>query len=137
FTDGVCFVALSYVRNSEHVIPIIAQELGILKTREQAIFEHVKVSLQNRHFLLLLDNFEQVAVAAPAIEELLMACPDLKVMVTSRVVLQLQAEQQFTVLPLSLPPLKPLPEYTSLIEYAAIALFVQRARTILPNFQLT
>jgi predicted ATPase/DNA-binding CsgD family transcriptional regulator len=137
FTEGACFVPLSIVSDPEQVIPTIAQELGILETKEQPIFEHVKVSLQDRHFLLLLDNFEQVVAAAPDIEELLAACPGLKVMVTSRVVLQLQAEQQFPVLSLSLPSLNPLPDLKSLAEYTAVSLFVQRARTILPNFQLT
>ncbi len=137
FTEGACFVPLSIVSDPEQVIPTIAQELGILETKEQPIFEHVKVSLQDRHFLLLLDNFEQVVAAAPYIEELLAACPGLKVIVTSRVVLQLQAEQQFPVLSLSLPSLNPLPDLKSLAEYTAVALFVQRARTILPNFQLT
>ncbi len=137
FTDGACFVGLSAVNDPEQVIPTIAEELGILKTKEQSLFEHVQVALQDRCFLLLLDNFEQVAAAGPAIEELLVACPALKVLVTSRVVLQLQAEQQFTVPPLSLPPLKPPLPYTALAEYTSVALFVQRARSILPNFQLT
>ncbi len=85
----------------------------------------------------MLDNFEQVVTAAPFIEELLAACPRLKILVTSREVLHLRAEHEFPVPPLSLPNLSELPEDDELTQYTAIALFVQRAQAILPSFQLT
>src|SRR5205085_7669552 len=50
FTDGACFVGLSAVNDPEQVIPTIAEELGILKTKEQSLFEHVQVALQARCF---------------------------------------------------------------------------------------
>jgi predicted ATPase/DNA-binding CsgD family transcriptional regulator len=84
----------------------------------------------------VLDNFEQVVEAAPQVEELLIACPALKILVTSRVVLHVQGEQEFSVSPLALPNLKQLPEEESLSQFAAVALFIQRARAVLPSFQL-
>src|SRR6266851_2924148 len=119
FADGVCFVPLVSVNEPDLVVPTISQELGIQEVGAQSILDQVKVALRNRHFLLLLDNFEQVVTAAPLIEELLAVCPRLKVVVTSREVLHLDAGHE------------------ALAQYSAVALFVQRAQAILPTFQLT
>jgi predicted ATPase/DNA-binding CsgD family transcriptional regulator len=134
FVDGVCFVHLASVSDPELVIPTIAQALGIQEIRAQSIFEQMKVALRDKRFLLLLDNFEQVVMAAPLIEELLGVCHDLKIMVTSRWVLHVQGEQEFPVLPLSLPDLA---QVDASAQSASMALFVQRAQSILPNFQIT
>lgn len=137
FADGICFVPLASVNQPAMVIPTIAREFGIQRIGTQPIFEQLKVALRNRHLLLVLDNFEQVVAAAPLIEELLAACPRLKVVVTSRAVLHLAAEHEFPVPPLDLPNLNQLPEDETLSQYAAIALFVQRAKAILPKFRVT
>src|SRR6266849_2272624 len=137
FADGVCLVPMATVNEPDLVVPTIAQVLGIQEIGAQPVLEQVKVALRDRHFLLLLDNFEQVVTAAPLIEEMLEVCPRLKVVVTSREVLHLQAEREFPVPPLGLPNLNQLPEDEALEQYAAVALFVQRARAILPTFQLT
>ena len=137
FADGVCFVRLASVNEPDLVVPTIAQELGIQEIGAQPILEQVKVALHNKHFLLLLDNFEQVVTAAPLIEELLAFCPRLKVVVTSREALHLQAEHEFPVPPLGLPDLNQLPEGETLTQYPAVALFVQLARATQPAFQLT
>ncbi len=87
--------------------------------------------------LLLLDNFEQVVSATVRIIDLLAACPRLKVLVTSREVLHVRAEQEFAVPPLPLPDLKHLPDLATLSHYAAVALFIQRAQAVKPDFQVT
>src|SRR5260370_23268001 len=137
FSDGICFVLLASVSDPKLVVPTIAIELGIQEIGAQSILEQVKVALRDRHFLLVLDNFEQVVAAAPLIEHLLAACPRLKAVVTSREVLHLQMEHQFPVPPLGLPDLHQIPQQEALTQYAAIALFVKRAQAILPSFQLT
>jgi predicted ATPase/DNA-binding CsgD family transcriptional regulator len=137
FADGVCFVLMAVVNEPDLVIPTIAQVLGIQEIGAQPVLEQVKVALRSRHFLLLLDNFEQVVTAAPLIEEILEVCPRLKVVVTSREVLHLQAEREFPVPPLGLPNLNQLPEDEALTQYAAVALFVKRAQAIVPTFLLT
>src|SRR5207302_10310274 len=86
---------------------------------------------------LLLDNFEQVLAAAPQLSELVAACPHLKILVTSRAVLHIRGEHEFSVPPLALPNLTHLPESTMLSEYAAVALFLQRAQAAKPDFQMT
>ena len=139
FADGICFVHLAAVSDPELVVPTIAQELGIQEMQSLPVFEQVKVALREKHFLLILDNFEQVAEIAPLLEDLLIACPALKIVITSRVALHVRGEQEFPVSPLSLPDLTALanaPEDVA-AQSAAMALFVQRAQSILPNFQVT
>ena len=137
FADGVCFVHLATVNEPDLVVPIIAQELGIQEVGAQPIFQQVKVALRNKHFLLILDNFEQVVASAPLIEELLAECPRLKILVTSREVLRLDVEHVFPVPPLGTPNLDQLSKDEMVTQYPAIALFFQRAQAVLPTFQLT
>ena len=86
--------------------------------------------------LLVLDNFEQVVAAAPLVAELLAACPHLKCLVTSRVVLRLSGEHEFPVPPLALPDPRHLPTVDTLSQYAAVELFIQRAVAVKPDFQV-
>jgi predicted ATPase/DNA-binding CsgD family transcriptional regulator len=137
FVDGTCFVPLAPIGDPELVGSTIAQTLGISEVGALPIFERIKASLRQKHFLLVLDNFEQVVRAAPQVMELLLVCPQLKVLVTSRQVLRLQAEYLFPVPPLALPDLDCLPEREELAQYAAVSLFLQRAQELLPGFQLT
>lgn len=137
FADGVCFVALASISDPNLVIPTIAQALGLKETGDQPLLDFVKGSLRDKHLLLLLDNFEQVVTAAPVLIELLQACPELKILITSREVLRVRGEQELPLLPLALPDLKHLPESAALLEYAAVTLFIQRLRSIKPDFQLT
>ena len=136
FADGICFVHLAALREANLVVPAIAQQLGIAEIGSQPILEPVKVALRNKQFLLLLDNFEQVKAAAPFIEELLGTCPRLKVIVTSREALHLSAERQFPIPPLALPDPGQFPGVKALAHYDAIALFIQRAQAVLPDFLL-
>jgi predicted ATPase len=99
--------------------------------------EHLKAFLRDKHQLVLLDNFEQVHTAAPLLVELLQACPELKLLVTSRLRLRVSGEYVFPVHPLAVPDPKRLLEDESLLEYAGVVLFVQRAQAIKPDFQLT
>ena len=93
-------------------------------------------SLRDKQLLLVLDNFEQVVAAAPLVAELLAACPRLKCLVTSRVVLRLSGEHEFPVPPLDLPdPSTCLPS-TTLSQYAAVELFIQRALAVKPDFRV-
>jgi predicted ATPase/DNA-binding CsgD family transcriptional regulator len=136
FTDGCCSVGLAHFSTPEQVELGIAQALG-LRVRGRKLFERLKTFLREKHLLLLLDNFEQVQAAAPLLSELLLACPRLKILVTSRAVLRLQGEFEFPVLPLSVPDLLYLPSPEALMQYGAVALFVQRARAISSDFRVT
>jgi len=97
----------------------------------------VQIALQDRHTLLVLDNFEHVVQTAPLLEDLLLACPSLKILVTSRDVLHLRAERQFPVAPFPLPDLSQRANVEDLVQNPAVALFLERAQAIVPTFQLT
>ncbi|MEP7190120.1 MAG: hypothetical protein ABI901_13085, partial [Roseiflexaceae bacterium] len=86
---------------------------------------------------LLLDNFEQVLDAAPMVADLLAIAPKLKILITSREHLHLRGEQEVAVQPLALPDLTDLFTLDHLSQYAAVALFLQRAQASQPTFQLT
>jgi predicted ATPase/DNA-binding CsgD family transcriptional regulator len=137
FTHGVCLVQLAAIRDADLVVPTIAQTLGLREVEEPSQFESLKAFLRDKHLLLLLDNFEQVLAAAPALVELLLACPSIKILVTSRAILHVEGEYEFTVPPLSLPDPLHLPAPEELLHYAAVALFVERAQAVKPNFVLS
>lgn len=143
FVDGVFFIPLASVVDPAMVIPTIAQELGMnlgYADRQPPATEHLhslKAVLREKHCLLLLDNFEQVVNAAPAIVELLTACPYVKILVTSRSVLHVQGEYEFPVPPLGLPEAPSPLTVEELARYPALSLFLQRATAIKPDFAVT
>ncbi len=137
FADGVFFVNLAPINDPALVVPTIAETLGIQERADQSLLERLKEYLHHRQMLLLLDNFEQVVSAAVQVVELLVACPQLKVMVTSREVPHVRARQEFAVPPLPLPDLKHLPDLAALSHFAAVALFISRAQAVKPDFQMT
>src|SRR5215467_2050023 len=87
--------------------------------------------------LLLLDNFEQVVSAATSVADLLAGCPRLKVLVTSRAGLHVRAEREYPVPALLLPDMTNLPDLLALAQYEAVALFIERAQAVTPQFQVT
>ena len=93
--------------------------------------------LRPRRLLLALDNFEQVMDAAPLLAELLEAAPGLVVLVTSRTVLRLSGEYEFPVPPLPVPPAGAGHDPAVLRRYASVSLFVERAHSVAPGFELT
>ncbi len=135
--DGVYFVALAPIRDPELVIPTIAHTLDIKERADQDLLSEVKEHLREKEMLLLLDNVEQVVEAAPLLGELLTAVPQLKILATSRTALRLYGEHEYPVPPLPLPNMGQLPEMEDLENYPAIALFVERAQAIRPNFSLS
>ena len=137
FVDGIYFVSLAPISDPGLVIPTIAHALDLWEPGGSSLPEHLKVYLHKKHLLLLLDNFEHIVVVAPVLVELLLACPRLKFLVTSRAVLHIQGEQEFLVPPLAVPDLKQPPEIEVLVQYAAAALFIQRAQAVKPDFGVT
>jgi predicted ATPase/class 3 adenylate cyclase len=137
FADGVYFVSLAPIADPRLVLSTIAQALGLHETGARSVRDALVVHLEDKEILLLLDNFEQVADAGPEIADLVWAAPRLKVLITSREVLHLYGEYHFVVPPLALPNLHALPELAALQQIEAVSLFVNRARSIRPDFALT
>jgi predicted ATPase/class 3 adenylate cyclase len=137
FIDGVWFVDLAPISDPDLVIPTVMQMVGVKDHGQQTQREQLRVHLGNKQTLLLLDNFEQVIDAAPQVAELLAAVPQLKVLITSRIVLHLRGEQEFRVPPLALPDPHQLALLATITQYPAVALFVARAREVQPEFAVT
>ena len=130
YPDGAVFVPLALVGDPALVEPTIATSLGLVADGEPER-EALRAYLRDRSMLLVLDNFEQVVGAAPALADLLADAPEVKLFVTSREVLRLSGEHEFPVGPLALPPPGGSPA-----DSPAVALFVQRASASVPDFQL-
>ncbi|HEX5692118.1 MAG TPA: helix-turn-helix domain-containing protein, partial [Roseiflexaceae bacterium] len=151
FPDGIFFVDLAPIRDAALVVPAIAQALDIAETGEQPLLATLKEQLRERRLLVVLDNFEQIVSAAPAIAALLSGTQALRLLITSRAVLHLSGEHEYPVPPLALPDLREFPaigarlvspplveaEHVPLLaEHAAVSLFLQRARAVWPGFAL-
>ncbi len=137
FSAGACFIALDALRDPALVASTILHTLGLHESASASVIDQLKSYLREQHLLLLLDNFEQVAPAAPLLTELLSACPKLKLLVTSRARLRVRGEHTLIVPPLAVPDLGHLPEREILTQYASVALFLQRAQALQPTFQMS
>jgi predicted ATPase len=139
FPSGVCFVSLSVVGEPGLIASAIAQAVGVRETGNQSAQEGLKEYLGglDQPMLLLLDNFEHLVSAAPAISELLSAGPRLKIVVTSQSPLHVYGEHEFPLPPLALPDPKSLLPLDALSRLPAIALFVERARAVKHDFVLS
>jgi predicted ATPase/DNA-binding CsgD family transcriptional regulator len=136
--DGAFLVDLAPISDAGLVIPEIARALGIHEEIDgSSLLENLKASLQDKYLLLLLDNFEQVVDAAPHIADLLAACPSLKVLTTSRATLRLRWEHEVAVPPLGVPDLHHLPTLDELSLVPSVALFLERAQAVTPEFRLS
>jgi predicted ATPase/class 3 adenylate cyclase len=137
FADGVWYIRLSRLTDPHLVLPTIAQTLGLKEVAGQPIAETVRAYLLDQQALLVLDNFEQLAPAAPDIAALLESAPRVKALVTSRVPLRLRGEREYPLLPLTLPDVRQLSSPERLSQYAAVALFIERASEARPDFTVT
>jgi predicted ATPase len=147
FADGVVFVPLASLSQPALLAATLARAVGASMEGDQQPEAALIGRLRDRHMLLVLDNLEHLLPAAPFIAAVLAACPHVSILVTSRALLQLRGEQTLPVAPLTLPVasalhvtadgLTTLPDLQVLAASPAIALFVQRAQSVRPEFTLT
>ena len=136
FADGATFVPLAAVHDAKLVGDAIAQALHVRETGDRALAETLAAALRGKHLLLILDNLEHVLDAVPLIADLLVACPTLHVLATSRVVLRLSGENVFPVPPLEFPAASAA-AMAEVIAAPAVQLLVARAQAARPDFTLT
>jgi predicted ATPase/DNA-binding CsgD family transcriptional regulator len=138
FEDGVWWVELAPVSDPELVPQAVAEILRVPETPGRSPTEGIAEDLGDLDILLVLDNCEHViGTCAILAEALLRSCPGLVILATSREALGVKGERIFPVPSLSLPEPERLPALESLAEYDAIRLFVDRAGTVAPDFELT
>ena len=136
FNDDVVFVALATIADPALVIPAIAQTLELRGDPDFPILDRLATVVGDRRLLIVLDNFEQVVSAGPSVAHLLSHCPYLKMVITSRIALRVQAEQEFPVPPLAAPSATET-SAEEIARYQSVTLFVQRARAARPDFTLS
>jgi len=127
FPDGAWFVDVAPVADPHLVPATIAQALAIAVGPGQSPAAALAAAIRQKRLLLVLDNLEHLPDAAPAIAELLTACPAPTILATSRRPLRIRWEREFPVAPLALPDLGAIPPPAELAAVPAVALFVQRA----------
>jgi predicted ATPase/serine/threonine protein kinase len=138
FDGGVAFVNLAPLADPSLVVSAVARSLSVRESADLPLVQAIAEHLRGRgRTLLFMDNFEQVSAAATLIQQLLDACPELTVLVTSRQGLRIYGEQEFPVPPLPLPAPGALFSTATLMECPSIGLFVQRAAAGKPGFALT
>ncbi|HEX2572739.1 MAG TPA: protein kinase [Polyangia bacterium] len=137
FPAGVLQVQLASIIDPALVPASLAQTLGVPEAPGKSMLESLKSYVDAKRLLLLLDNFEQVVAAAPAIAELLGHCPGLKLLVTSREPLKIRFEREYPVPPLMLPRADAPPNVESLAACESARLFIARVRDVRPEFQVT
>ncbi len=127
FAQGACWVPLAAVQDEDAFAGAVADALAIALGPEQTATAAVITHLSTRAVLLVLDNFEHILAAASLVAAWLADAPNLKVLCTSRVALDLYGEYELLVPPLALPDLARLPPLAELAQIPAIALFVARS----------
>jgi predicted ATPase len=130
------FVDLSAIRDPVLIFPTIAHALGI-QARDEHVATAVQEALLGARWLLVLDNFEQLVTGALQVSDLVAACPELRVIVTSREVLRLRWEHVFAVQPLAVPDATHVASIHAAAASPAVALFVERAQAADATFDLT
>ena len=121
FPNGVLFVGLAPLTDARHVIPAIAQTVGVRESPGEPLLDTLATHLEMRRLLLILDNLEHVVDAAAEVAALVSRAGGLTVLATSREPLRIDAEQEF--------PLAPLEAAD------AIELFSDRAMLVDPDFE--
>jgi len=137
FPDGIFVAPLARLRDPELVLTAIAHALGLREQGDRPLRETLNDYLRDKRLLLLLDNFEHLITAAPLLAELLALRPPLHLLVTSRTVLRVRGEHALLVPPLALPDATFPSSVATLAEVASVALFVQRAQAVSPDFHLS
>ena len=141
YEDGVFFVPLAPLTDHALVPSAIASTLNLKLTGSQPPMDALRDFVDGKHMLLILDNFEQIIGAGSAVADLLVACPNIQIIVSSRVALHVYGEQAYRVPPMLLPGKDVIASATAesverVVEWEAVDLFVQRVRLVRPDFAL-
>ena len=138
FRDGVVWVPLAVASGAEQVVPAIARATGVREISGEDLQVTLMRVLSDRTLLLVLDNFEHVLAAGPQVSELLLGCPGVKALISSRAALRVSGEHELPVLPLALPPASTGGQSVSeLAKIPTIQLWCQRVGAIDPAWSLT
>jgi non-specific serine/threonine protein kinase len=134
----VWFVDLAHLAEGAGVVLELAVTLGVREEPGRPISQTIVDHLRPRRGLILLDNCEHMRASCSELAaELLPACPEMKLLVTSRERLDVPGEQMYEVKPLSTPDPKGTATAASISTFDAVRLFIERAVLVRPAFQIT
>jgi predicted ATPase/class 3 adenylate cyclase len=140
YGDGVWFVELAPLSSGDYVTSAIAQALGLARSQEGDPLENLVVALKAKRTLIVLDNCEHVVdAAARAVAAILRDCPHVEILASSRQALGVVGEATYRMPSLGVPSDRASSALTAAASqsYAAISLFVERARAVDNRFGLT
>jgi len=145
FEQGTWFIEFAPLADDTLVSQVVATTLGIREQKNSPLIDDLIERLQNQQSLLIFDNCEHLINAcAQLVEKLLIACPGLRILITSREPLSIPSEVVWVVPSMSLPEQQPWRDPTSgqsaLLAYQkseAVQLFLNRAALVVPDFKLT
>lgn len=150
FPDGVYFVPLSPLTDPSLVAGAIARALGLRAAGDVSPEESLRIALAGQRALIVPDNFEHLVAAAPVVSDIGATCAGVKILVTSRAPLRLRGEHEFDIPPLEAPAASARSRLSAsqtaadhsrdlehITQFTAVALFVERARSVKPDFQIT
>ena len=135
FPDGVVFVDLSALRAPDQFLATVGRAFGVHEAVGRSVVEGLGAVIGAARMLLILDNMEQLISVGREIGQILEVLPKLRILVTSRSPLRLSFEQEYPLSPLPVPDA--LADTESIRESDAVALFIERAGAVRPDFHLT
>jgi predicted ATPase len=137
YEDGIWLVELASLSDSDLVAQTVAINLGLNQTTTAQVTSELQDYLETKHLLLIMDNCEHLVDTCAGLADILLrACPRLFILVSSREALGIAGEIPYHVPPLHIPDIKAVPTIEELRQYEAIQLFIERARSVSPNFTL-
>ena len=130
-------IELAAILDPELIPTVVAETIGLQESGSPSRMADLTGYLQERPAFLFLDNCEHLVDAcATFVDALLTSCPDLWVIATSREPLRIPGERQYRVPPLDIPDIQDLGNVDAIAASPAVQLFVARAQTVLPEFEL-
>lgn len=134
FSDGVFYVPLAPLKNHEHLVATIADNINFTFGGSDDPEKELLNYLAEKNMLLVMDNFEHLIQGANLLSDILKNAPNLTILVTSRERLRLRGEHIFEVEGMILPRSNSTAE--QLQTYPATELFMQSAHRVMPNFEI-
>jgi predicted ATPase/class 3 adenylate cyclase len=137
FPDGAWLVELAPLADPAYVLPALAAVFELRELPGRPLSVLVTDYLRGKTLLLLLDNCEHlIETCAQLADDLLHACPNVKIIVSSRESIGLSGETVYRVPSLTLPD-APAAALEALSQCEAVRLFVERAQAAQPRFALS
>ncbi len=138
FAHGVWWVELAALNEAGLVVRAVAKALGVTEALGEPLFQTITHFLGNKQLLLVLDNCEHlIEPCAQIADEILARCPQVQILTTSRVPLNIAGEMLWPVPTFAAPEATKLALLDLLLQFESVRLFVERAAAVQPGFTLT